>query len=77
MTFLVALCVRHKMSLRSVDFSHGCHDLGGGISIKMGNIKEIKCVVRQLTLMHGAVPTRASQNIRQESSPTLQNSCAL
>lgn len=32
---------------------------------------------RQLTLKIGSKLTRASHNIRQESSPTLQNSCAL
>jgi len=29
------------------------------------------------TLRAGKDPTRASQSMRQESSPTLQNSCAL
>lgn len=32
---------------------------------------------RSMTLTAGLEPVRASHNIRQESSPTLQNSCAL
>uniref|UniRef100_A0A2P2KLH8 FVE n=1 Tax=Rhizophora mucronata TaxID=61149 RepID=A0A2P2KLH8_RHIMU len=30
-----------------------------------------------MTLITGLEPIRASHNMRQESSPTLQNSCAL
>ena len=36
-----------------------------------------RIIKRKFTLTVGLVPTRASQNMRQESSPTLQNSCAL
>lgn len=41
------------------------------------NKRETEGNVVCITLITGLEPTRASHNMRQESSPTLQNSCAL